>query len=167
VADAHRRRLAGIGAGVAITLLVASSSASDIRPRPVDLSRVQEPTVVTIRRPVPLLEDPSPTPSPRPRLSPQPRPRASRTPAPVVSRPVRVYRGWATWGPFSGHVVTRLPRGTRIRVCGAGGCWTGRSWGYGPKRLDRVADLDLTLFPAICGLPLTAGTCRVKLEVLR
>lgn len=88
------------------------------------------------------------------------------TPAPVV--PHRL-AGEASWGDFGGHVVTRLARGTRIRVCGALGCWPsvttwGRSWGYGPaKRTGRIVDLDRSVFAAICGDP-RRGVCQVVLR---
>jgi hypothetical protein len=90
-------------------------------------------------------------------------PVAAVAPSPRPATAPRVVRGIASWGRFGGHVVTRLPRGTRIRVCGAIGCWSGRSWGYGPARwTGRLVDLDAAVFRAICG-PLSAGLCRVSL----
>jgi len=71
--------------------------------------------------------------------------------------------GIASWGDFNGHVVTRYPRGTPIRVCGPLDCWSGASWGYGPDpRTNRIADLDREVFRRICGDP-SMGLCRVTL----
>jgi hypothetical protein len=71
--------------------------------------------------------------------------------------------GIASWGYFEGHVVTRYPRGTLIRVCGPLTCWRGRSWGYGPDpRTKRIADLDRSVFARLCGPP-SRGLCRVTL----
>ncbi len=81
---------------------------------------------------------------------------------------VRTIHGEASWGPFKGHVVTRYPRGTIIRVCGKLGC-TGktRSWGYGPaKYTGRIADLDVNVFEHVCG-PRSIGVCQIRLFVYR
>ena len=65
--------------------------------------------------------------------------------------------------------MTRLARGTRIRLCGALGCWPsasawGRSYGYGPAVwTGRLVDLDRSVFAAICGNP-AAGLCDVVLR---
>ncbi len=73
-------------------------------------------------------------------------------------------RGIASWGPFSGHVVTRLPRGMPIVVTGPLGTWRGVSWGYGPAAwTGRIADLDRSVFAAICGPP-SRGICTVTLR---
>lgn len=72
-------------------------------------------------------------------------------------------RGIASWGPFGGHVVTRLPRGTSITIIGPLGRWSGLSWGYGPaKWTNRIADLDVTVFENVCG-PRSIGLCKVTL----
>jgi hypothetical protein len=79
----------------------------------------------------------------------------------------RSITGEASWGyGFKGHVVTRYPRGTVIRVCGPIGCTPKvRSWGYGPaKWTGRIADLDVHVFEHVCG-PRSIGTCQVRLEV--
>lgn len=92
----------------------------------------------------------------------------STTPKPRQSNKV-VRHGEASWGyGFHGHVVTRYPRGTVIRVCGRLGC-TGKvkSWGYGPaKRTGRIADLDVHVFENVCG-PRSMGVCQIRLEVWR
>lgn len=103
----------------------------------------------------------TPTPSPRPTRTASPRPTATRGPSVTL-------RGEASWGPFSGHVVTRYPRGTIVRVCGKLGC-TGRvrSWGYGPaKYTGRIADLDVHVFERVCG-PRWRGVCQITLQVWR
>jgi len=75
-------------------------------------------------------------------------------------------RGTASWGPFAGHVVTRLPRGTRIEIVGPHGTWQGFSWGYGPaRRTGRIVDLDYTVFKSLCGSPEILGLCTVTLVV--
>ena len=71
--------------------------------------------------------------------------------------------GIASWGDGWSGVVTRLPRGTAIIVCGPLACWSGRSVGYGPaKRTGRIADLSRAVFAHICGAP-SRGLCRVIL----
>ena len=88
-----------------------------------------------------------------------------RAPQAVTSPPRTALRGTASWGNGWTGVVTRLPRGTVIRVCGPLGCWSGRSVGYGPAvRTHRVADLSRSVFSRICGDP-SAGLCRVSIEV--
>lgn len=85
----------------------------------------------------------------------------------ATTGPSKVITGEASWGyGFHGHVVTRYPRGTIIRVCGRLGC-TGRvrSWGYGPaKYTGRIADLDVGVFENVCG-PRGMGVCQIRLEV--
>lgn len=100
----------------------------------------------------------------------EPDPARARTPitradvhpvAAPAGRSPRLLRGIASWGRGWAGVVTRLPGGTRIRVCGRLGCWSGRSTGYGPARwTHRIADLSPAVFREICG-PLSAGLCRV------
>ena len=98
-----------------------------------------------------------------------PRPQKTSSPA-TTAKPIHgiIRSGEASWGPFKGHVVTRYPRGTAIRVCGRLGC-TGitRSWGYGPaKYTGRIADLDVRVFEHVCG-PRSIGVCKIKLFVYR
>ncbi len=92
---------------------------------------------------------------------------ASSRPSPTArptSRPSHSLVGTASWGDFGGHVVTRLPRGTRIVVVGPHGTWRGRSWGYGPaKWTHRIVDLDVHVFEDICG-PRSLGLCKVSLS---
>lgn len=77
----------------------------------------------------------------------------------------RSLSGIASWGDFGGHVVTRLPRGTRIEVVGPHGTWRGVSWGYGPaKWTERIVDLDRSVFNDLCGNPVILGLCKVTLR---
>lgn len=95
-----------------------------------------------------------------PKPSPAPRPTGR------IGSAVAAFRGTASWGYGWSGVVTRLPRGTRIRVCGARGCWSGRSTGFGPQAsTGRIADLSRAVFADICGDP-ALGLCPVLLEVL-
>jgi len=134
-------------------------------PQPIPQSNFQKVTIASpsISAP-PVVYEPllsTPTPSRRP-LAVQP----VSSPK-VTTGPSRVITGEASWGyGFKGHVVTRYPRGTVIRVCGPIGC-TGkvRSWGYGPaKRTGRIADLDVNVFEDVCG-PRGRGVCDITLEV--
>jgi hypothetical protein len=91
-------------------------------------------------------------------------PAVASTPRPGPRPANRSITGIASWGTGWVGVVTRLPRGTWIRVCGALGCWSGRSVGYGPARwTGRIADLSRAVFADICGLP-SMGLCRVVLS---
>ena len=68
----------------------------------------------------------------------------------------------------AGFTAMRLPKGTVVRICGAGGCRTMRSTDAGPdlamQRAGRVADLSDAVWMAVCGLPLSAGLCRVTVR---
>ncbi len=117
---------------------------------------------------------PRPKPTPRPtavtvkptvRATATPKPRPTPTPRPT---PAIVYRhratGNATWGHFGGAVITRLPPGTHIRVCGGLGCWEGVSSGYGPSAGGgNLVDLDAAIFGRICG-PLGTGVRSIVLS---
>ena len=58
--------------------------------------------------------------------------------------------------------------GHRVRICGAGGCAVMTSNDSGPdramQRAGRVADIGVLAWEAICGLPRSAGLCRVSVE---
>ncbi len=61
-------------------------------------------------------------------------------------------------------MITRLPPGTRIRVCGSLGCWEGVSAGYGPSASGgHLVDLDAAVFRRICG-PLGVGVGAIVLS---
>ncbi|MBA2381053.1 MAG: hypothetical protein H0V73_02995 [Chloroflexi bacterium] len=75
--------------------------------------------------------------------------------------------GYAT---FYGHGTTamRLPRGTTIIVCGAGGCLERVIGDYGPAAnagLGRIIDLYTPDFFDICGCPSWEGTTWVTVSV--
>ena len=61
-------------------------------------------------------------------------------------------------------MITRLPPGTRIRVCGSLGCWEGVSSGNGPSAGGgNLVDLDAGVFQSVCG-PLGAGVGSIVLS---
>ncbi len=82
-----------------------------------------------------------------------------------------VLRGRASWvDPVYGarYLAARMHRGTRLRVCGARGCITGRVNDYGPSRRiypERIVDLSKSRFREVCGWP-GMGTCRVRVRIL-
>jgi len=73
-------------------------------------------------------------------------------------------RGTATFYD-AGLTAMRLPRGTIIRVCGAGGCLERVVDDYGPFGSGRVIDLDKPDFFAICGCASWSGTTEVTVYV--
>jgi len=96
---------------------------------------------------------PSPTATQKPATKSRTVSKAAPAPAP---KPAIVYRyrasGRATWGPFGGAVITRLPPGTLIRVCGSLGCWEGVSSGHGPSADGgNLVDLSPEVFRRVCG----------------
>lgn len=117
-------------------------------PRPTATLR---PTAVTVKPAAHATAAPTPRPTPAPK------------PTPAI---VYQYRatGNATWGDFGGAVITRLPPGTHIRVCGSLGCWEGVSSGYGPSADGgNLVDLDAAVFQRVCG-PLGAGVRSIVLS---
>ena len=124
---------------------------------------------------------PRPTATPRPKATPRPtaapvkKPAAQATAAPTPRpaptpkpTPAIVYQyratGLATWGDFGGAVITRLPPGTPIRVCGSLGCWEGVSSGNGPSAGGgNLVDLDAGVFQSVCG-PLGTGVGSIVLS---
>jgi hypothetical protein len=106
---------------------------------------------------------PAPKPAPTPKLAPKPTPKPTPKPAPAI---VYLHKaaGRATWGEFGGAVITRLPPGTQIRVCGRLGCWAGVSSGFGPSPAGgNLVDLDATIFQRISG-PLATGVGSIVLS---
>lgn len=65
----------------------------------------------------------------------------------------------------NGTTAMRLPRGTIIRVCGAGGCLERVVTDYGPQSASRIIDLYRPDFFAICGCASWSGTARVTVYV--
>lgn len=85
----------------------------------------------------------------------------------------RILIGRASWvhaGLGSRYLAARLPKGTRLRVCGPLACIVGTVNDYGPSRRvfpGRVVDLSRARFARVCGSPELLGTCRVRVQVLR
>ncbi len=66
----------------------------------------------------------------------------------------------------NGTTAMRLPRGTTIVVCGAGGCLQRVINDYGPAAYtNRVIDMDKPDFFAICGCGSYAGLTQVTIRV--
>jgi hypothetical protein len=75
--------------------------------------------------------------------------------------------GYATFYA-NGTTAMRLPRGTTIIVCGAGGCLERIITDYGPiydPSKNRIIDLYTPDFFAICGCPWYSGTTSVTVSV--
>lgn len=104
--------------------------------------------------------------------SPSPSAQAVPRPEPVRKAPsshsVAVTGTASTYGPgFAGYLALPAGPGIHVRICGAGGCIDRVSNDAGPvPSLHRVADLDVSDFEFVCGLPWTRGLCRVTVEVL-
>lgn len=64
-----------------------------------------------------------------------------------------------------GTTAMRLPLGTVIRVCGAGGCLERVVNDYGPRSPSRVIDLYRPDFFDICGCASWSGTTQVTVYV--
>jgi hypothetical protein len=65
----------------------------------------------------------------------------------------------------NGTTAMRLPRGTVIIVCGAGGCVQRVVNDYGPQSTARIIDLYEPDFFDICGCPSFSGTTKVTVSV--
>jgi hypothetical protein len=66
----------------------------------------------------------------------------------------------------NGTTAMRLPRGTTIIVCGAGGCLERVVNDYGPVvGTARIVDLYTPDFFAVCGCPSWSGTTQVTISV--
>ena len=64
-----------------------------------------------------------------------------------------------------GTTAMRLPRGTIVVICGAGGCIERTVTDYGPQRQDRIVDLYRPDFFAICGCASWSGTTTVTVSI--
>lgn len=85
----------------------------------------------------------------------------------AVKPPRYVLRGFASFYD-NGTTAMRLPRGTFVRICGAGGCVERIVSDYGPAagfRPVRIADLYRPDFFAICGCGSWSGTTYVTVGV--
>jgi hypothetical protein len=65
----------------------------------------------------------------------------------------------------NGTTAMRIPRGTRVVICGPGGCIERVVNDYGPQKPSRVVDLYRPDFFAICGCPSYSGTTLVTVSV--
>ena len=75
--------------------------------------------------------------------------------------------GYATFYG-NGTTAMRLPRGTTVIVCGAGGCIERVINDYGPiydPSKNRIIDLYTPDFFAVCGCPSWSGTTKVTVSV--
>ena len=75
--------------------------------------------------------------------------------------------GYATFYD-NGTTAMRIPRGTTVIICGAGGCSERVINDYGPAAsagLGRIVDLYTPDFFSICGCPWFAGTTWVTVSV--
>lgn len=64
----------------------------------------------------------------------------------------------------SNYLAMRLPRGTKVTLCGHGGCWVGLVNDYGPSskiRPRRIADIALKHWLHVCGISQIHGTCKI------
>ena len=78
--------------------------------------------------------------------------------------PLYKLTGWATFYD-NGTTAMRLPRGTVVRICGAGGCIVRTVTDYGPQKPSRIVDLYRPDFFAICGCASYSGTTWVTVSV--
>ena len=78
--------------------------------------------------------------------------------------PLYTMTGTATFYD-NGTTAMRLPRGTVVRICGAGGCILRTVNDYGPQSPERIVDLYRPDFFAICGCASYSGTTRVTVSV--
>jgi len=95
---------------------------------------------------------------------------------PVVGQPTA--RAGSAWRPprstmtgfasfyDNGTTAMRLPRGTVIRICGAGGCIERTVTDYGPRAgTGRIIDMDRPDFFEICGCGSWSGTTKVTVSI--
>ena len=74
-------------------------------------------------------------------------------------------RGFASFYD-NGTTAMRLPRGTVIRICGAGGCIQRTVTDYGPKSgTSRIIDMYRPDFFKICGCSSVSGTTKVTVSI--
>lgn len=82
----------------------------------------------------------------------------------VRKPPKQTLRGKATFY-HHGTTAMRLPRGTTVIICGAGGCVERVVNDYGPQSTSRIADLYIDDFFKICGCPSWSGVTDVTVYV--
>ena len=99
--------------------------------------------------------------------SPSSRPRVVQPPAPARrdwKKPKYTISGYASFYD-NGTTAMRLPRGTVVRICGAGGCIQRTVTDYGPVKKIRVVDMFRPDFFQICGCPSWSGTTKVTVSI--
>ena len=72
--------------------------------------------------------------------------------------------GYATFYD-NGATAMRLPRGTVVRICGAGGCIQRTVTDYGPQKKSRVVDMYRPDFFRVCGCQSWSGTTWVTVSI--
>ena len=85
-------------------------------------------------------------------------------PATIRRAPRYTLTGGATFYD-NGTTAMRLPRGTVVVICGAGGCIERVVNDYGPQKPSRVVDLYRPDFFQICGCGWWTGTTTVTVYV--
>lgn len=79
--------------------------------------------------------------------------------------PRTTMRGYASFYD-NGTTAMRLPRGTVVVICGAGGCIERKINDYGPSaKGGRIVDLYRPDFFRICGCPSWSGTTEVTIRI--
>ena len=79
-------------------------------------------------------------------------------------KPLYTVSGWATFYN-NGTTAMRLPAGTVVRICGAGGCLLRTVTDYGPVKKTRVVDMYQPDFFAVCGCASWSGTTLVTVGI--
>jgi hypothetical protein len=82
----------------------------------------------------------------------------------VRKPPRQTLKGQATFY-HHGTTAMRLPRGTTVIICGAGGCVERIVNDYGPQQPERIVDLYVDDFFDICGCPSWSGVTDVTVYV--
>lgn len=79
-------------------------------------------------------------------------------------KPKYTMSGYATFYD-NGTTAMRLPRGTVVRICGAGGCLQRTVTDYGPVKQIRIVDMYRPDFFKVCGCGWFAGTTWVTVSI--
>ncbi len=80
-------------------------------------------------------------------------------------KPRYTMTGYASFYDF-GTTAMRIPRGTRVVICGAGGCVERVINDYGPAKFTgRIVDMYRPDFFAVCGCGWWSGTTTVTIRV--